>query len=71
MILNEFYVQILKAAMDTAVEATQKQRRPLVVQHLAILAPIVVVVVLHTHQIIIGSYGLLLRTRIFNLLFKI
>jgi hypothetical protein len=69
MILNEFYVQILKAVMDTAVEAPQKHRRPLVVQHLAILTQIVVVVVLHTHQIITGSYGLLLRNRIFNLLF--
>ncbi len=65
MILNEFYVQILKAVMHTAVKATQHQRRTLVVNHLNILTQIVVVVVLHTHQIIIGSYGLLLRTRIF------
>ncbi len=57
----------LKAVQDTAVEATQEHRRPLVVHHLSILTQIVVVVVLHTHQIIIGSYGLLLRTRIFKI----
>ena len=64
MILNEFYVQILKAVQVTAVTATQEHFRPLVVQQI----PTQIVVVL---LLIFGSYGLLLRTRIFKYYFDI